>query len=127
MPFGTEGLKLRGTHQLLVYTDVYLLGDNMNTVEKTQVLLRANREVGLEVNAEGAQYIYKHTHTYMSHQQNTGKNHNVKVAINPWKMWQSVDIWECMKKLGADSIQSMFTTVQPKIFSLPICYLKAQR
>jgi hypothetical protein len=30
----------------------------------------------------------------MSHQQNAGKNHNVKVAINPWKMWQSVDIWE---------------------------------
>lgn len=62
----------------------------MNTVEKTQVLLKANREVGLEVNAEGAQYIY----IFMSHQQNAGKNHNVKVAINPWKMWQSIDIWE---------------------------------
>lgn len=50
---------MRGTHQLLVYTDnVNLLGDSMNTVEKTQVLLKANREAGLEVNAEGAQYIY---------------------------------------------------------------------
>jgi len=59
MQFGTEGLKLRGTHQLLVYTDnVNLLGDNMNTVEKTQVFLKANMEVGLEVNAEGAQCIY---------------------------------------------------------------------
>jgi len=61
MPFGTEGWKLRGTHQLLVYTDnVYLLVDNMNIVEKTQVLLKANREVGLEVNAEGAQYTRTH-------------------------------------------------------------------
>jgi hypothetical protein len=57
MPFGTEGLKLRGTHQLLVYTDnVNLLGDSMNTVEDTSVI-KSNREVGLEVNAEGAQYI----------------------------------------------------------------------
>jgi len=40
MPFGTDGFKLRGTNQLLVYTDnVNLLGDSMNTVEKTQVLL----------------------------------------------------------------------------------------
>jgi hypothetical protein len=36
MPLGKEGLKLRGTYQLLVYTgNVKLLGENMKTVEKT--------------------------------------------------------------------------------------------
>jgi len=66
MPFGTKGLKLRGTHQLLVYTDnVNLLGDKMNTVEKTQVLLKVNMEVGLEVNAEGAQCVYIYIYIYI--------------------------------------------------------------
>jgi hypothetical protein len=59
MSFGTKGLALRGKHQLLVYTDnVNLLGNKMNAVEKTQVVLNTNREVGIRVNAEGAPYIY---------------------------------------------------------------------
>jgi hypothetical protein len=48
------GLKLNGTHQLLVYADdVNLLRDNINTVQKnTQTLTDASKEVGLEVNTE---------------------------------------------------------------------------
>jgi hypothetical protein len=46
------GLKLNGTHQLLVYAgDVNLLGDNIDTIKKTQkLLIDASKEVGLEVN-----------------------------------------------------------------------------
>jgi hypothetical protein len=29
------GLKLNGTHQLLAYVDVYLLGNNIDTIKKT--------------------------------------------------------------------------------------------
>jgi hypothetical protein len=48
------GLKLNGTHQLLVYADdVNLLGDNTDTIEKnTQTLTDASKESCLEVNTE---------------------------------------------------------------------------
>jgi hypothetical protein len=45
------GLKLNGTHQLLVYAEyVILLDDNTDTIKKkTQTLIDASRKVGLEV------------------------------------------------------------------------------
>jgi hypothetical protein len=48
------GLKLNGTHQLLVYAnDVNLLGDIIETINKnSQTLTDANNEIGLEVYTE---------------------------------------------------------------------------
>jgi hypothetical protein len=48
------GLKLNGTHQLLVYADdVNLLGDNIDTVNKNPgTLIESSKEVGLEVKTE---------------------------------------------------------------------------
>jgi hypothetical protein len=45
------GLKLNGTHQLLVYADdVNLLGDNIGTIKKNiGILIDMSKEVGLEI------------------------------------------------------------------------------
>jgi hypothetical protein len=53
------GLKLNGTHQLLVYSDdVNLLGDNIDAIKKNmETLIDASKEVGLEVNTKKAKHI----------------------------------------------------------------------
>jgi hypothetical protein len=54
-----DGLKLNGTHQLLVYADdVNILGGSVHTIKKnTQALVIAIKEVCLEVNAGKTKYI----------------------------------------------------------------------
>ena len=50
-----DGLKLNGTHQLLVYDDddVNILGGNVHTIkEKAEALVVASTETRLEVNAD---------------------------------------------------------------------------
>jgi hypothetical protein len=70
------GLKLNGTHQLLIYADdLSLLGDNIDIVNKnTETLIGASKEVGLEVNAEKTKYML------LSRHQNTVKNNDIKTA-----------------------------------------------
>jgi hypothetical protein len=51
------GLKLKGTHQQVVYADdVNLLGGNINTVNM-EALIDASNEVGLEVNIEKTKFV----------------------------------------------------------------------
>jgi hypothetical protein len=84
------GLKLNGTHQLLIYADdINLLGDNIHTIKKnTETIIDASKEVGLEVNAE------KSTYMLLSHHQNAGQNHDTEIANRSFKMWQSSNILE---------------------------------
>jgi hypothetical protein len=48
------GLKLNGTHLMLVYAnDVNIVGDDIDTIKKnTQNLIDTSTEIGLEVNTE---------------------------------------------------------------------------
>jgi hypothetical protein len=49
-----NGLKLNGTLELLVYTDVNILSGSIHTVKKnTESLEVAGKETGLEVNVHG--------------------------------------------------------------------------
>jgi len=54
-----DGLKLYGTHQLLVYADdVNMLGGSIYTIkENREALLVASKEIGLEVNADTTKYM----------------------------------------------------------------------
>ena len=54
-----DGLKLNGTHQLLVYAyGVNISGESLHTMKKnTQALVAASKEIGLEVNADKTKYM----------------------------------------------------------------------
>jgi hypothetical protein len=70
-----DGLKLNGTHQLLVYADdVNILGGSKHTVKDgAEVLAVASEETILEVNADKTKY------KVMSRDQHAGRNHSMKI------------------------------------------------
>jgi hypothetical protein len=83
------GLKLNGTHQLLVSADnVNLLGDNIDTIKKnTQTLIVASKEVGLEVNTEETKYML------LSHYQNAGQSHAINKANRCFEYVTQLKCW----------------------------------
>jgi hypothetical protein len=73
-------LELNGTHWLLVYADDNLLGDSVNTIkEKSETLLEARRDTGLEINTEKMKYMI------MPHHLNSGQNQNIRRANESFK------------------------------------------
>jgi len=68
------GLKLNGTHQILVYSDdVNILGGSVHTLkENAEAMVVASTEIGLEVNADKTKYMV------MSRDQNAGRSNSVK-------------------------------------------------
>jgi len=70
-----DGLKLNGTHQLLVYADdVNILGGSIHTLrENAETLVAATGEIGLEVSADKTKYMV------MSRDQNAGRIHSVRI------------------------------------------------
>ena len=68
-------MKLKGTHQLLVYTDdVNISGKNKHTMKKnTRTLTVASKKTVLKVNG------HKTKHIFMSYKQNAGQS-NVKIG-----------------------------------------------
>jgi sorting nexin-29 len=70
-----DGLKLKGTHQLMAYADdVNILGGSVHTVKKiAEALVAATKEIGLEVNAHKTKYVT------MFRDQNTGQIHSMKM------------------------------------------------
>ena len=69
-----DGLKLNGTHQLLVYVDdVNMLGGSIHTVkENAEALVVTSKEIGLEVNADKTKYMV------MSRDQDARQSHSMK-------------------------------------------------
>jgi hypothetical protein len=63
------GFELNGTLQLLVYgDDVYILGGSVHTVKKSETLVVARKDFGVELNADKTKYMV------MSVDQNVGQS-----------------------------------------------------
>jgi hypothetical protein len=68
-----DGLKLSGTHQILVYADVNILDGSVHTIKKnTEAIGVASKEIGLTVRASKSKYMAR------SRDQNAGRMHNIK-------------------------------------------------
>jgi hypothetical protein len=64
---------LNGAHHLLVYADVNLLDDKIDTIKKsTRTLVDATEEAGQEVNTEKTKYMLLSCHP------NAGQNHDIR-------------------------------------------------
>jgi hypothetical protein len=112
------GLKLNGTHLLLVYSvDVNLLGDKINIINKnTETLVGASKEVGLEVNAEKTKYML------MSRHQNSEQNHNIKITNR-----SSENVAQLKYFVRTATIQNMIgEEIQRRLNSGNACYRSVQ-
>jgi len=79
-----DGLKLNGTHQLVVYAyDVNILGGSVHTTKKkTEALVVDSKEVGLEANADKTKCMA------ISRDQNAGRSHNMKTDNSSFEMME---------------------------------------
>jgi hypothetical protein len=84
-----DGLKVNGTHQLLVYVgEVNMLGRSVHAVKKnTEALVAATKKIGLEVNDKLS--------TWPCLQIRIQDEITVlRLIIVPSKVWKSSNIWE---------------------------------
>jgi len=121
-----KGLKLNGTHQLLVYADdVDTWGESVHTVKKnTENIVVDGKDIGLEVDAG------KTKHLARSRDQNAGRSHNIKTDIISFE-WVEQGKYLGTKLMNQNSIQTevrkCFLSIGAGTFVFQFAIQKIQR
>ena len=119
-----DGLKLGGTHQLLVYADDVMMGRRVHTIkENTEAVVVASKEIGLEVNADKTKYMV------MSRDQNAGQSHNIKIDNSSFESLEEFTYLgttityqnSIQEEIKSRLKQGMLCIIQCRIFCLPVC------
>jgi hypothetical protein len=101
----------------LVYVDVNLLGDSINTIKvNKETRLEVSRDIGLEVNAEKTKYMI------MSRHPNSGQNQNIRTAN------ESFENVEQLKYLGTTLTNQNYIRdeIKRRLNSGNACYYSVQ-
>jgi hypothetical protein len=109
-----EGLKMTGTHHLLVYVDdVNILGENVQ--KNTEALLDASKEVGLAVNPEKTKYM-------LMSRCKTGQKHSIKTAN---RSLEDVAKFKCLGITPTDQ-KCMNEEIKSRLNSRNACFHSVQ-
>jgi hypothetical protein len=109
---------LNETHKLLVYADdVNLLGDSVNTIEEnSETLLEANRDIGLEINAEKTKYIILSPH------RNSGQDQNIRIVNESFENVAKFKyLWTTLTNQN-----DIHDEIKSRLNSLNVCYCSVQ-
>ena len=81
-----DGLKLNGTHRIMVYVDdVYTLGGSVHTIKKnTTAWVVAGKEIGQQINADKAKYVV------MSRDENAERSHITKIENSTFERMEQL-------------------------------------
>jgi hypothetical protein len=110
------GLKLNGTHQLLVYSDINILGGSVRTMKNSEALVATSKENGLDVNADKTKYMV------MSRDRIVGQSHNIKIDNSSFEMVEEVK-YLGTNLMGENSIQE---EMKSSLKSRNACYYSVQ-
>ena len=122
-----DGLKLNGTHQLLVHADgVNVLGGSVHNVKgKVEALIVTSKEIGLDVITDKSKSMVMHRN------QNAGRSHRMKInnsfgRVEEFKyLATNITDQNCIEeKLRADLSHGMLAVIRCRIFCIPVRYTK---
>ena len=118
-----DGLKLGGTHQLLVCADD-VVGGSVHTIkENTEAVVVASKKIGLEVNTDKTKYMV------MYQNQNAGRSHNI---MNDNSSFESLEEFtyvgtaityqnSIQEEIKSRLKHGMLCIIRHRIFCLPVC------
>jgi hypothetical protein len=88
-----DGLKLNGTHELLIYVDdVSVLGVSVYAIkDKAEILAVASKDFGLEVNADKTKYmVLSRGASHESKPSSVSQGYVDSYSTLPWVTWEAV-------------------------------------